>query len=382
MSTTNYLGRYRVVSTIGKGSFGEVILGTYNSRLYAIKKISIDQTAESLLEISMYNSLSHPNIMSAYEYLLSDDNSELYIVMPKMDKSLRDKIFTESLSEGDIRIIARQVLSAVDYMHFNNVMHRDLKTENILVTNMDTRIIDFGLAKYIYPGSGQMAVSGTVTFMAPEVVSFVPYSFKADIWSVGMVILESFLKRDYFSSGMSDKEVIDGILLGHKDLMATVDSVYCTDQCKDLLRKMLAFNPSDRLSAYQCLSHPWFGMEAPEPGRMFVRRFRPVTTSELSQIKSKYPPTICPSSDLIYEHTMKLLLYSYIRDKTLLSVKDKTPLVRMLLMISGNDFEEKVTQTTKGCKPRLIGTRTPKRQEFYDLLAKFIIAVGFNIIIL
>ena len=150
----------------------------------------------------------------------------------------------------------KQLFQALNHCHAQNIVHRDIKPDNIMITDSDTvRLIDFGLSKASRNNKNLTTVAGTPYYMAPEVLEG-SYSQKADIWSLG-VLLYTLVSGYLPFQGGNAAEVFRKIKecefhFKHREF----DSV--SDECKDLITKLLVGKQSKRLSGSDALKHPWF----------------------------------------------------------------------------------------------------------------------------
>ncbi|OEH75482.1 calmodulin-domain protein kinase [Cyclospora cayetanensis] len=278
-STAAFSDRYKGQRVLGKGSFGEVILckDKVTGQEYAVKVISKRQVKQKtdkellLKEVELLKKLDHPNIMKLYEFF--EDKGYFYLVTEVYTGGeLFDEIISRKrFSEVDAARIIRQVLSGITYMHKNKVVHRDLKPENLLLENKrkdaNIRIIDFGLSTHFESTKKMKDKIGTAYYIAPEVLHGT-YDEKCDVWSTG-VILYILLSgkanragkeerwgegegRSCLSSGFID---VSGLfaLSPYKPLKWKKVS----EPAKDLIRKMLAYVPTMRISARDALEHEW-----------------------------------------------------------------------------------------------------------------------------
>ncbi|XP_062370424.1 mitogen-activated protein kinase kinase kinase 6-like [Cinclus cinclus] len=159
----------------------------------AIKKMSLgEQNRERAVnEILVLQGKKNPNIVNSLDSFLVDE--DLWLVMEYMDGGTLQDIVTQTrMAEGEMAAVSRECLQGLDFLHSNRVIHRDLKTSNILL-GMDgsVKLADFGLCAQLGPEQDQCSsMVGTAHWMAPEVVTSSPYGPKVDIWSFGIVTIE------------------------------------------------------------------------------------------------------------------------------------------------------------------------------------------------
>eukprot|EP00117_Sycon_ciliatum_P012801 scpid37095/ scgid1913/ Serine/threonine-protein kinase Nek4; Never in mitosis A-related kinase 4; Serine/threonine-protein kinase 2; Serine/threonine-protein kinase NRK2 len=201
---------YKTLRPLGKGSYGEVFLVKHlkESRQYVVKKMDIKdvkkrQQDAALQEAKLLAKLHHPNIVS-YKESFQDSGGVLHIVMGycaggDLYTHLREKV-TGHLDEQQIMDWFVQITLALDHLHRHNILHRDLKTQNIFLSkSMLIKVGDLGIARVLEDENDMaMTVIGTPYYMSPELFANKPYSFKSDIWSCGCVVYEmATLKRAF-----------------------------------------------------------------------------------------------------------------------------------------------------------------------------------------
>lgn len=272
-NSSSLVPSFREVRKLGEGSYGQIWQVEHNGRKYVRKTVSMQQPFSTMMEISLYTMMSHPNIMESYYYIPSSDYLTVDIIMEEAEATLRTQ-FLESgstpIDESEVRLLMRQLLSALEYLHFNNILHLDLKPDNILMDNMFLKVIDFGIAQYLYPGLRGQGIAQTYTYRAPEVFRQELFGTAADMWSAGLIMFALVGKREYYRG--REGLVRDLVLNNHAQLIGDINNLNCSDACKDLLRLLLAFNPEDRISAKDALEHPWFsGMPYNGPEKIPLR---------------------------------------------------------------------------------------------------------------
>jgi calcium-dependent protein kinase len=161
-------------------------------------------------------------------------------------------------TEHSAAILMRKLLKTVKYLHLNGIMHRDLKPSNILLASNSSddepKIIDFGLAKYIEGTRMSYSMVGSVHFMAPEVYRL-SYNYRCDIWSLGCIMHVLLAGAPPFL-GKDEEETKEFILNYALDFSDKIWRRVSNDS-KDLLKKLLTKNPSNRISIAEALKHPW-----------------------------------------------------------------------------------------------------------------------------
>ena len=152
-----------------------------------------------------------------------------------------------------------KLISAVNHMHAVNIVHRDIKPDNILLTsngpNTDYKIIDFGLSS-VYSGQPLHALVGTPCYMAPEVIKK-HYGKESDMWSLGVILYVMLCGDLPFQEQNSVMETFDVILRGKFDL-ETAPWPYISDNAKDLIRRMIEPDPKKRIKPEDALKHDFF----------------------------------------------------------------------------------------------------------------------------
>jgi len=162
------------------------------------------------------------------------------------------------LTERSCSIFMRQICEGVEYMHSQNIIHLDMKPENILCvtrTGNQVKLIDFGLARRYNPKEKLQVLFGTPEFVAPEVVNFNKVDHKTDMWSVGVIcyVLLSGLSPFMGDSDLETMANVTRAIYDYDD--ESFDPI--SDEAKAFIDKLLLKDPEKRMSATECLQHTW-----------------------------------------------------------------------------------------------------------------------------
>ncbi|GAA5988293.1 hypothetical protein JCM10908_002152 [Rhodotorula pacifica] len=292
---------YERLNEIEEGSYGIVFRARCKSTgdIVALKKLKMDKEKNgfpitSLREIQTLMTVPHENIVRVREVVVGDTLTQVFIVMDFVEHDLKTLLanMPTSFLASEIKTLMMQLLSAMAACHDNWIIHRDLKTSNLLMNNRgQIKVADFGLARtYGEPLGDMTQLVVTLWYRAPELLfGATEYSTAVDIWSIGCIFGELIL-REPLLPGRGEIDQVNKIfkLLGrpteemwpgfrklpnaksfnveaaqpYSALSRTFR--YLTQAGLDLIQKLLTYDPEKRITAEEALRHPYFS-ESPLP---------------------------------------------------------------------------------------------------------------------
>ncbi|KAG6601585.1 Cyclin-dependent kinase G-2, partial [Cucurbita argyrosperma subsp. sororia] len=295
------------LNKIDEGTYGVVYRARdkKSGEIVALKKVKMEKEREgfpmtSLREINILLSFHHPSIVDVKEVVVGSSLDSIFMVMEYMEHDLKALMETikQPYSQSEVKCLMLQLLEGVKYLHDNWVLHRDLKTSNLLLNNQgELKICDFGLARqYGSPLKTYTHMVVTLWYRAPELLLGTrQYSTAIDMWSLGCIMAELLSKQPLFN-GKTEVDQLDKIFrtlgtpnetiwpgfsklpgvrvnfvkhqynLLRKKFPATsfTGSPVLSDSGFDLLNKLLTYDPEKRITAEAALNHEWFS-EVPLP---------------------------------------------------------------------------------------------------------------------
>ncbi|XP_041253174.1 death-associated protein kinase 2-like isoform X3 [Onychostruthus taczanowskii] len=262
---------YELLERLGSGHFGVVRLCRQRSTgaFYAAKFVKMRrgrggrpgaERAQVEREVSILRQLRHPNIIQLHQLFASTAEVVLVLELIRGGELFDFIAEKEMLSEEEAIEFLGQILCGVEYLHARLIAHFDLKPENIMLQEKDVpkpwiKIIDFGLAQQLEDGITYKSLCGTPQYIAPEVINYEPLSPATDMWSIGVItyILLSGLSP---FQGETDAETLSKVVAGAYEFEERCFS-QTSEMAKDFIRQLLVKEPERRMSAAECLVHPW-----------------------------------------------------------------------------------------------------------------------------
>uniref|UniRef100_A0A8C2L598 cyclin-dependent kinase n=1 Tax=Cyprinus carpio TaxID=7962 RepID=A0A8C2L598_CYPCA len=292
---------FQCLNRIEEGTYGVVYRAKdkKTDEIVALKRLKMEKEKEgfpitSLREINTILKAQHPNIVTVREIVVGSNMDKIYIVMNYVEHDLKSLMETmkQPFLPGEIKTLMIQLLRGVRHLHDNWILHRDLKTSNLLLSHKGIlKIGDFGLAReYGSPLKPYTPVVVTLWYRSPDLLlGAKEYSTAVDMWSVGCIFGELLTQKPLFPG----KSEIDQINKVFKDLGSPSEKIWpgyselpavkkmtfteypynnlrkrfgalLSDQGFDLMNKFLTYCPAKRISADEALKHEYF-RESPLP---------------------------------------------------------------------------------------------------------------------
>ncbi|MBW0495359.1 hypothetical protein O181_035074, partial [Austropuccinia psidii MF-1] len=287
---------FEKLNHIEEGSYGVVFRAREKEtgEIVALKKIKMSQEKNgfpitSLREIHTLMMARHENIVHVREIVVGDTLTQIFIVMDFIEHDLKNLLTTmrTPFLASEVKTILIQLLSATALCHDNWIIHRDLKTSNLLMNNRgQIKVADFGLARtYGDPPMGDMTpLVVTLWYRAPELLlGAESYTTSVDMWSIGCIFAELILREPLFPGegeidqigrifkllGRPSETIWPGFKLLPNANKFDLNSIqpystlrqkfrYVTEAGIDLMNKLLTYDPNQRITADEALKHPYF----------------------------------------------------------------------------------------------------------------------------
>ena len=255
------IGNYRIEKTIGEGTFGKVKLGIHipTEEQVAIKILEKDkiQDREDLerisREINFLKRLNHPNIIKIYDIIENSRNFYIIMELASNGELFKYIVKKKKLEETEASYFYYQLILGLEAIHKKKIVHRDIKPENLLLKdNNILTIIDFGLSNKYKKNQLLKTSCGSPCYAAPEMILGRKYNgLLVDLWSSGIVLYAMVCGYLPFEDKNNDK-LYKKILNGKFELPSRL-----SNDCKDLIKKILTVNPKKRIGIDGIKKHPF-----------------------------------------------------------------------------------------------------------------------------
>lgn len=255
---------YVLERIIGKGQFGEVYKG-YNKvnnldvAVKAINRLKLKGKYYELLEneIKVLRSCENPNIIRLYDIKKTNNNIYLMLEFCNEGDLMQYLKAKKKLVEEEAVEIFVQICNAFKTLVKNKIMHRDFKLANILKHNGVIKIADFGFAKILGDDAMATTMLGSPLNMGPEILAGKDYNSKADIWSIGTCFYELLFGKPPYTAN----SIVELLKKIHKNPFELPPGAKVSPQVEDVLKRMLRFNPDDRIEWEELFDHPIHRMQ-------------------------------------------------------------------------------------------------------------------------
>ncbi|KAI3389018.1 hypothetical protein SNEBB_003532 [Seison nebaliae] len=255
-----YVGPYKLESTLGRGQTGLVKLGihTRTGQKVAIKIINREKLNETVLmkverEIAIMKLIEHPHVLKLYD--VYENKKYLYLILEHVSGG---ELFDYLVNKGrlppkEARRFFRQLISALDFCHAHCICHRDLKPENLLLDeSTNLRVADFGMASLQVEGALLETSCGSPHYACPEVIKGIKYDGrKADVWSCGVILFALLVGALPFDDD-NLRQLLEKVKQGTFHI-----PYFVPPECQHLLRHMVEIDPKKRYSLADVFNHSW-----------------------------------------------------------------------------------------------------------------------------
>ncbi|ORX37290.1 kinase-like domain-containing protein [Kockovaella imperatae] len=255
------LTAFTIGRPLGKGKFGRVYLARTKAAPHFIVALKCLHKSEIVngkvekqvrREIEIQQNLRHPNILRLYGYF--HDSKRIFLIL---EFAVKGELYKQLSKYGKFeekrasRYIA-QMADALSYLHKKHVIHRDIKPENLLIgLKGELKIADFGWSVHA-PSNRRQTLCGTLDYLPPEMIEGKEHNAKVDLWAIGVLAYE-------FICGGPPFEDLSGNSATYKRICKVDLKIpdHVSPEAADLIRKLLRYNPEERLPLADVLAHPW-----------------------------------------------------------------------------------------------------------------------------
>lgn len=276
----SFKDKYELGKTLGVGTYGVVKSAIHKAtgEKVAIKIIDREVDKSELHskminnEISILKLLKHTNLIQVYDHIENEQNTIL--IMEYCEKGeIFDYILKEvRLQEGEACRLFQQLINAIDYLHSQNIAHRDLKLENLLLDyKLDLKVTDFGFSTIYSDDLLLTSPCGTPSYAAPEMLRGEEYhGLLSDVWSCGVILYSMLTGSLPFSESNEEMNVRK---ISSADFQMPS---FISESASDLISNMLNVDPYERYDLDQIKEHSWFSLITPKPYRGILLKYKKI----------------------------------------------------------------------------------------------------------
>eukprot|EP01128_Nolandella_sp_AFSM9_P002457 TRINITY_DN1282_c0_g1_i1.p1 TRINITY_DN1282_c0_g1~~TRINITY_DN1282_c0_g1_i1.p1 ORF type:complete len:757 (-),score=147.87 TRINITY_DN1282_c0_g1_i1:137-2407(-) len=265
--------RFHLGDLLGKGAFAKCFVVReagkdipYAAKVMQKKNFTTTSQREKLkTEIRMHRRLRHNHLVSYHSFF--EDRDYYYLILELANqKTLRSLVRRRGhITEIEARYYMMQVVDGVEYLHQNNIIHRDLKLDNLLIKDMQVKIADFGLSVQLTrPHELRSSVCGTPNYIAPEVLLKRGHSFPVDVWALGVITFVLMTGRAPFETPQKSVEQTYARIKAHKYSFDEASRSRLTSDAINVVDFLLNPDPNQRPKVNNVRNHRWFCRFSPK----------------------------------------------------------------------------------------------------------------------
>uniref|UniRef100_A0A1A7Z181 Serine/threonine-protein kinase 17A n=1 Tax=Iconisemion striatum TaxID=60296 RepID=A0A1A7Z181_9TELE len=299
-------GKFAVVKKCVEKATGK----QFAAKFLRKRRKGADCRVDILNEIAVLESTkANPYVVGLHE--VYETNSEIILIL---ECAAGGEIFNqcvadndEAFTEKDVIRLAKQILTGVAFLHRNNVVHLDLKPQNILLTSAsplgDIRIVDFGLSRRMDSITEVREILGTPEYVAPEILNYEPISTATDMWSIGVLIYVMLTGESPFLGDDKQETFLNISQVNVDYSQDTFEEI--SSLAVDFIKSLLVKNPRKRATAEESLNHPWLNSHPHSHPHLHTRAASSLDEPEMSQSESEpESPASSPELGLIGSYLM------------------------------------------------------------------------------
>lgn len=288
--TEQFFQRFTLIEQIGVGGFATVHRGLdrLSNEFVAVKEVDKTQyfPSDSSLEREVYilSEVQHENIIRLICTYVAPTKVFIVTELASGGELLERITNAGCFSEDDARAVVSQILKGVEYLHQRNIVHRDLKLENIMLSNLTpqakVKIADFGLARYFTDDSQLRTICGSPLYVAPEILDIgtnsETYTPAVDMWSIGVIVYILLTGNSPFD--IEDEQVLFQKIRSGEYSMDDYLWNHISSEAKDCVQRLLTVDTTARMTVNEALKHPWI---------TGARTFHGMHSAKLMEVKRK-----------------------------------------------------------------------------------------------
>lgn len=251
------LGKYQIVDKIGRGSFASVYLAKHQKLQYPVAIKIIKKGNDDINDrnsFDLFKSIMHPFICQDFDFIKTPQGNDCVIMEYIEGKTLLEYAnLNAPLPEKEIQTIFGQLVIAIDFLHKHQIIHRDLKCENIMIDKYkNIRLIDLSFSCNNHKNHSTLC--GSPAYIAPEIISHQNYGNSVDIWSMGIILYALTYGKLPFEN--QNYSILFHLITSANPTFAYNDKI--SSNLVDLIQKILVKDPNQRISIDDIKKHPFF----------------------------------------------------------------------------------------------------------------------------